>query len=251
MILSKEYTTQIRRAFVLAKKDIRIYYFKGPVIIFGVLIPLFLFFAFSIGRNIPINSLVSGLLAMTLFFTATAVSPVIIPWETTMRTLERLVSTPISLSTIILGNIIASFIFAVIISAVPIIVGVIMGATIENLLILIAGIVIAALCFSSIGLLLSTPPSSMPSTIMMLASLLKFPLIFVSGIFIPVEQMPGWGQAIAVFSPLTYFTDLARHATQGIGYFPVFVDIGVLIAFTALFLFAAATLHRRNLSKRL
>ncbi|MBS7250072.1 MAG: ABC transporter permease [Candidatus Freyarchaeota archaeon] len=251
MILSKGYTEQVRRAFVLAKKDMRIYYFKGPVIIFGVLIPLFLFLAFSIGRNITINSLVSGLLAMTLFFTATAVSPVIIPWETTMRTLERLVSTPIMLSTIILGNIIASFIFAVIISAVPIIVGVVMGATIGNPLILILGIIIAALCFSSLGVLLSTPPSSMPSTIMMLASLLKFPLIFISGIFIPVEQMPGWGQALAIFSPLTYFTDLARHATQGIGYFPIPLDVGVLIAFTAVFLLTAIKLHKRNLSKRL
>ena len=251
MILSKEYITQIRRALVLAKKDMRLYYFKGPVIIFGVLIPLFLFLAFSIGRSIPINSSVSGLLAMTLFFTATAVSPVIIPWETTMRTLERLVSTPITLSTIILGNIIASFIFALIISAVPIIVGVLIGATIANPIILIAGIIIAALCFSSIGILLSTPPSSMPSTIMMLASLLKFPLIFISGIFIPVEQMPGWGQAIAVFSPLTYFTDLARHATQGVGYFPVIMDIGILLALTAVFLYASIKLHKRNLSKRL
>jgi ABC-2 type transport system permease protein len=243
--------TQSRRAFIIAKKDIRIYYFKGPVITFGILIPVFLYLAFSIGRSMPINSSVTGLLAMTLFFTATAVSPIIMPWETTTRTLERLVSTPASLLTIILGDMIASFIFGIIISAVPLAVGVIVGVTIENPLILITGIVIAALCFSSLGVLFSVPSTSMPASIMMLASFIRLPLVFISGIFIPVEQLPGWGQAIAAFSPLTYFTDLVRYATQGAGYFPLFVDIGMLIAFTAVFLFAAITLHKRTLSKRL
>ncbi|MHA1429850.1 MAG: ABC transporter permease [Candidatus Freyarchaeota archaeon] len=251
MMLRKEYVTQFRRALVIAKKDIRIYYLKGPVIIFGVLIPLFLYLAFSIGRSIPINTLVAGLMAMTLFFTSTAVSPVIAPWETTMRTLERLVSTPVSVSTIILGDVIASLLFGILISVVPLVVGVVMGATVTSLPILVGGIILAALCFSSLGGLLSTPPSSMPSTIMMLASLLKFPLIFISGIFIPLEQMPGWGQTLALFSPLTYFTDLARYATQGIGYFPVYVDVAVLALFTGIFFFAAVKLHNRNLPKRL
>ncbi|RLG27740.1 ABC transporter permease, partial [Methanosarcinales archaeon] len=30
---------QMRRAYAIAKKDVRIYYLKGPVIIFGVLSP--------------------------------------------------------------------------------------------------------------------------------------------------------------------------------------------------------------------
>ncbi len=34
---------QLRRSLTIARKDIRIYYSKGPVIIFGVLFPVFLF----------------------------------------------------------------------------------------------------------------------------------------------------------------------------------------------------------------
>ena len=57
---------QVRRSIVIAKKDIMIYYIKGPVIIFGLLIPLFLFMAFSVGsRFASLPFLISGLLAMT------------------------------------------------------------------------------------------------------------------------------------------------------------------------------------------
>lgn len=111
------------------------------------------------------------------------------------------------------------------ISVVPLMVGVVAGATVTRPLTLAVGILLAALCFSSLGELLSTPPSSMPSTIMMLASLLKFQLIFISGIFVSVEHMQGWARTIAMLSPLTYFTDLARHATQGAGYFPLQMDV--------------------------
>ncbi|WXG42397.1 MAG: ABC transporter permease [Candidatus Freyarchaeum deiterrae] len=241
----------MKHALAIAKKDIRIYYLKGSVFTFGVLIPLFLFLAFSVGRNIPIGQQISGLLGMTLLFTATAVSPIIMPWEGTRRTLERLVSTPVSLSTIILGDVIASFIFGIIISIVPIAAGLIIGVPIENPIILVVGIILASFCFSCIGELFATPPTNVPSTIMMLSSLIKFPLLFVSGIFVPIQQLPGWGQAVAVFSPLTYFTDLANYVTQGSGYFPVFVDIGMLILFSAIFLLAAIYLHKRTLSSRL
>jgi ABC-2 type transport system permease protein len=53
---------QVRRAWAIAKKDIRIYYFKGPVLIFGIFMPVFLFLAFFMGsRQLPLSFLISGL----------------------------------------------------------------------------------------------------------------------------------------------------------------------------------------------
>ena len=42
---------QLKRSLGITKKDIRIYYQKGPVITFGLLMPLFLFLAFLIGNR--------------------------------------------------------------------------------------------------------------------------------------------------------------------------------------------------------
>jgi ABC-2 type transport system permease protein len=243
---------QFKRSLGIMKKDIRIYYLKGPVIIFGFLMPLFLFLAFFIGsRNLSAEFLISGLIGMTVFFTATAVSPIIAPWEAQVQTLERLISTPISINTIILGDMLASFIFGIIIPLLPIGLGLLMGVGIIHPITLLLGLFLASACFSSFGLILSTPPSNIPSNIMMISSLVRFPLVFISGIFIPLESMPPWGQIIALFSPLTYFTDLVRYTLQGTSYFPVLWDLIILLVFTILFFALAVELHKRTMSKRI
>jgi ABC-2 type transport system permease protein len=85
----------------------------------------------------------------------------------------------------------------------------------------------------------------------MIASVVKFPVVFISGVFIALNELPAWGQAIAYISPLTYFTDIARHSMQGQGHLPVYVDLLALVGFTALFLAVAMTLHRRTMPKRI
>jgi len=42
---------QAKAALVVAKKDVLIYYFKPPVVIFGLVFPLFFFLAFAVGRE--------------------------------------------------------------------------------------------------------------------------------------------------------------------------------------------------------
>jgi ABC-2 type transport system permease protein len=242
---------QARRSLAIAKKDLRIYYAKGPVVIFGVLMPTFLFLAFFIGRQMPVNSLIPGLLGMAVFFTTTAVSPVVAPWETQARTLERLASCPVAVWTILLGDMLASVLFGIVISCLPILVGFITGATIHHPFILAAGIVLAALCFSSLSLIFSFPPASSPASIMMLSALIKFPLVFISGVFMPVGELPTWAKRVASLSPLTYFTEVARYCMGGISYCPVSVSLLLLLMFTVLFWGAAVSLHKRTLPKRL
>jgi ABC-2 type transport system permease protein len=243
--------SQLSRSLAIAEKDIRIYYLKGPVLIFGILFPMFLFLAFSVGRSIPIDAMISGLLSMTLFFTATAVSPVILPWEGSMRTLERLISAPVSVPAILLGDVLASFIFGIVISLVPIVFGLIFGVRIQSPIILGLAILLAAFCFSYLGTLFSAPPTNVPSNIMMISNLFKFPLVFISGIFIPLEQMPSWGRLISLFSPLTYLTDLIRYSIEGASYYSVFLDVVAIILFTFVFVALSITIHTRNMPKRL
>jgi len=241
---------QARRALAIARKDIRIYYSKGPVVIFGILFPVFLFFAFVIDRDLTAEFVMPGLLAMVLFFTATAISPAVAPWETQARTLERLMACPVTVSTIILGDILASFVFGILISLIPVFVGLGIGVNIQQPLILALGIILAGFCFSSLGLVFSAAPTSMPSTIMMLSAMVKFPVVFISGIFISLDQLPAWGRAISYISPLTYFTDIGRHCLDNQGYLPVGVDFVALAAFAAVFLMLALKLHQRTMPKR-
>jgi ABC-2 type transport system permease protein len=242
---------QLRRSLYIAKKDLRIYYSKGPVVIFGILMPAFLLLAFSIDRHLSMDFLMPGMLGITLFFTSTAVSPVIAPWETQARTLERLASCPVAVWTILLGDALASFFFGIAISAIPVVVGLGAGVSIAHPFILALGIILAAFCFSSLALIFSYPATSSPATIMMLSSLVKFPLIFISGVFIALNELPTWGKVLASISPLTYFTDLARYCVEGTNQYSAYIDLLALLIFTVIFLVVAVKLHERSLPKRL
>ena len=243
---------KLMQSLAIVEKNIRIYYSKGPVIIFGLLMPFFLFLAFYIGRNTSIEALIPGLLGMTAFFTATSVGPAIIPWEARAKTLERLISSPISLRMILIGDVLSSFVFGVLVSALAAAASLLMGAPVVNPLLLCFGLVLSTFCFASFSILLSAyPPTDNPATIMMLSSMIKFPMVFISGVFIPLGELPIWGKAIATISPLTYFTDLARYSTQGTNYYPIAADILALIAFTVAFLIVAIKIHEHTILKRL
>jgi len=244
---------QFRNALTIAKKDAKIYYLKPPVLIFGILFPLCLFFAFAIGRDISPNMLLPGLIGMTLFFTASSANPIVAPWETRMRTLERLISTPASISAIIFGDIFAGFLYGAGISIIPLLVGIFaFGASVVNPFILAIDIILSAFCFSALGSLLSSPPTDNPSNVMMLSNLVRLPLIFISGVFIPIEKMPSWGKVLAPISPLTYASDLARYALldEG-GYYPIPVDIFLILFFASLFVIIGIVIHKRSMPKRL
>ncbi|MEJ2240883.1 MAG: ABC transporter permease [Candidatus Bathyarchaeota archaeon] len=242
---------QFKRSFFIVEKNVRIYYSKGPVIIFGLLMPFFLFLSFYIGRDMPIETLIPGLLGMTAFFTATSAGPAIVPWEARAKTLERLISSPISLRMILLGDVISSFLFGILVSVIPVVASLLLGVEIVYPLILVFGVVLATFCFASFSILLSTYPTDNPSTIMMLSSMIKFPLIFISGIFIPIEELPVWGKTISSISPVTYFTDLAKFSIRGNSYYPIGVDILVLVVFTIIFLYVSIKIHELTIQKRL
>ena len=160
-------------------------------------------------------------------------------------------SCPVKLETIILGDILASFAFGTVISVVPVIIGLSFGIAISGPVLFAFAIILAALCFASLGSVFSIPPTNLPATINMIASVVKFPVVFISGVFIALDELPAWGQAIAYISPLTYFTDIARNCVQGRGHLPLAVDFAALIGFTVLFLLIAMELHQRTMPRRI
>jgi ABC-2 type transport system permease protein len=233
-----------RAVSVVARKDIRIYYRKAPVFIFGLILPTFLFFAFFVGRELDIHKYFPGFLAMSLFFTSSSVGPLIVPWEKQQGTFERLLSYPVS---IVLGDMIAGALFGLLISTIIGVAGILLiPIAIADVVLIFIAFVLGNVCFSSLGVLLSSPGGKTPANIMMLAALVRFPLIFVSGIFIPVSQMTGVGQYITYCSPLTYLVDALNLSTGQVSVFPWWVDILVMIAFAAVFLLVAVTVLRRR-----
>jgi len=242
----------IRSIIVVVWKDMRIYYRKAPVFIFGLILPTFLFLAFFMGREMNIIKYFPGFLAMTVFFTASSVGPLIVPWEKQAGTFERLLTYPVSISTIVLGDMIAGALFGVLIGAAVGLAGIfLIPINVTHIALIIVAFVLGNLCFSALGTLLSSPSGSVPSNIMMLSALVRFPLIFVSGIFIPLSEMTGAGRYIAYGSPLTYLVDALNQSCGQSHLFPWFMDILVLGGIMCLFLVAAVRILEHNSLKNL
>ena len=239
----------LKKSLAIAKKDLSIYYLRPPVMIQGLLIPAFLFVSFSLKREAGIEFLVPGLLGMALFFAVSAVTPVIFPWETKMNTLERLVSSPIPLWAIIFGDLLASVLFGIFITSFVLVVAIFLFGLKIVTLPLIAGTLIGSFCFSALGVLMAAPPAEQPSDIMLFSTLIKFPLIFISGVFVPLSEMGNF-KFISFFSPLTYYVDLARGAIQGTSEFSPWLSLIALAGFTVVFMFIAIKWHKRSLARR-
>ena len=243
---------QLHGSLVILKKNVLLYYLKPPVLIFGVLFPVFFFLAFKMGRSISPGGVVPGMVAMALWFTATAIGPLVTPWERRAKTYERLISSPVSLRSILAGDILSGFAFGCTISVIPVILGMLItNAVIENLPLLAGGILMGALSFSCLGVLLSAPPASSPSNIMLLSNLVRLPLLFVSGIFVPIGQMPGWAAWVATVSPLSYTSSLIRAAYGSVPYFPVWLCFLMLFIFTAVLFAASCRFHNMYRAKGL
>lgn len=241
---------QAHAAFVIAKKDAVIYYLKPPVISFGIVFPLFFYLAFAAGRNVPAESMVPGIVAMALFFTASAVGPLVTPWERQARTYERLVTSPASLWAIIVGDAVAGAAFGVVLCLIPLALGcALAGAEVFHPWALSGGILLGAIAFSALGVLMAARPTDTPSEIMMLSNLIRLPLVFISGVFVPLDEMPSWGQRLAPLSPLSYAADLIRVGLGGRHFFPVALDFAALVLFAIVLLVAAQRLHRRGQAK--
>lgn len=80
----------------------------------------------------------------------------------------------------------------------------------------------------------------MPST------LIRWPLLFISGVFVPLGEMAPWARALAYLSPLTYAQDLMNHAVLGAGYLNHWLDLSLLPVLLFIFLIPAARLHQRS-----
>lgn len=243
----KRLRDEAAQAWAVAVKDVRVYYLTPPMLMFGLLLPFFLFFSFSVKREIGAEVGLARLLALTTFFTASSAGPVIIPLERRTGTYDRLLAAPMSLVTLLLGKTLVGTFFAIIVSLVPLVIGLgVLGLVIADLGLLIAGVVLAGLAFSAFGLVFASIPSRSVGNIMMPSTLVRWPLLFISGIFIPLGEMGPWARALSYLSPLTYAQDLMNHAMLGAGYLNIGLDLSLLLVLLFVFLVPAARLHHRS-----
>ena len=243
----EEITGDFGVAWAIARKDMKIYYIKPSILVSSLLFPFVMFLAFAVGREATAGTLIPGLLAVTLLFSASSIEPVSIPIERRTKTFDRLLSAPVSIRAIVLGVSLSGAIFAAAIGVATTIIAIAaLGAAAGNIAALLTGSALTGLCFSTMGTLFASYRTENVGEVMSLLNLVRLPLLFISGVFIPFASMPAWGQTIALFSPLTYAHDLILYAFGGTVLFDPVIDIAALVVAIVIFQVSGVLLYRRS-----
>ena len=104
---------------------------------------------------------------------------------------------------------------------------------------------LTAFCFATLGTLFAAYPTENVGEVMSMLNTIRLPLIFISGVFIPISEIPQIGQDIALFSPLTYGNDMITYAYTGTSLFSPILDILALLIFIFIFQFVANRLYKK------
>jgi ABC-2 type transport system permease protein len=159
--------------------------------------------------------------------------------------LKRLSATPLARSTLVGSNVFTRLLIAVVQTLIIVGIGVaLFGVSVLQPLAVAALVVLGAVTFVSIGYVIASYARTEDSA-NTLASVVQFPLMFLSGIFFPIAFMPQWLQPVAALLPLTYLGDALRQTmVGGAAYAPLYIDVLVLAGWLAVTFLISARYFR-------
>jgi ABC-2 type transport system permease protein len=241
----------LRGMWTIMLKDLRAYYLKPPNISWGILFPFAFVLAFLIRdgtarQAADLQALAPGLLALTLLFGTSSMEAIVITFERRTGALERLLLAPLRLPALLAGKLLGGMVFGLATTLVVLIVALaVLGASGVQWLLLALGLLLSAAAFSALGALVSVSVKEVFEA-QTLANAFRFPMMFLGGVFVPVESLPLGLQVVARALPLTYGVEGLRVALLGGPLWLALLDLAVLAGFTALcFGLACRILARR------
>jgi len=228
--------TPLMHSVWIAENDLRQSFKSVRHVVWSLLFPIFMMFTFSFryGATGPdvqfINFLIPGIVGMTAMFGSINETMSIV-WDKSLGVFDRILAAPVSSISIIIGKTMAGAVMGVISAVVLLIIGsTLFGVSFANISAVLLIILLASFSFTGIGTIISGLASE-PREAMMLSNLLRFPMMFLGGVFFPIEAMPTPLPYVARAMPLTYATEALR-AIQALNTPVVFLDAMVLLAYT-------------------
>lgn len=160
--------------------------------------------------------------------------------------LRRIKVTPFPLWSFILARILTQVVVAVVQSALLLLVGKLLFdlSFSGDYLSLVAMIALGSMAFLAIGFLISGVARN-TEVADSVSNAIAFPMLFLSGVFFPIDSAPDWMRPIIMAMPLTYFADGLRDIMiHGSTFFAVWSDALVLLATALIALVLAVRFFR-------
>jgi ABC-2 type transport system permease protein len=219
----------------ILRKDIKNYYLKPPNISWGIIFPLswtlMQLMRTPSAQSVDIRMLLPGLIAMSILFGTTSMLAVTITFERKGRSFDRLLLAPISMTTLVLAKISGAILFGGIIALSPVLFAAFMiDLSGIDWLAAVAGILFMAITSTLLGLAIAISSKEVFEA-QTYSNFFRFPMLFLSGLFLPIEGLPVFLQPISYCLPLTYGADMLNGAITQTGFMNVWFDSFILIGF--------------------
>jgi ABC-2 type transport system permease protein len=192
-----------------------------------------------------------GIMAMNVMMSVMTGLPAAISHEREIGTLDGMMVAPINRLSIILGKTLAQTMRGLLQGTLILIMAVtLFGVTIQGSLPLIFGLLLLdVFSFVGIGIVITSFAKDQETATMMMMTIM-FPMMFLSGVFFPTQQMPWYMQGISKLIPLSYATTALRKVmVLGAGIPAISTEIAVLAAFGIVFTAIAIPLFKRNMTR--
>ena len=237
--------SQIMRALFIRRKDIESYYGKPPLITWGLLFPAVLVLAVYLKDPHGYLTVAPGIIAMTLLFGNPSMAAIVVTFEKRSGTLQRLLLAPVTDRAIILGKTASAAAYGIATSLI-LTCGLVLllDMSLARPFAFAAGLFLGAVTFAHLGLIASVMVREVFEA-RTLMNLFRFPLLFMSGVFLPLDAMPVWIRPVALISPLTYVVELLRFGSSGTCWFKsAWIPFASITAFLLLSWFVAGPAFR-------
>ena len=230
-------------------KDMRTYYLKPPNISWGVIFPLAwtgMFFIKSGSGFESIIALLPGVVAISILFGTTSMLAVTVTFEKKNRSFERLLLAPIPFELLMLAKTSGAILFGVANAFVP----VIMAAFLADLSpvswsVFVPAVFMIAVASTFLGLFIAVAVSEVFEA-QTFSNFFRFPMIFLCGLFFPIEKLPIFLKPLSYVLPLTYGADALHGAVHGGHSMPFVLDLSLLGVFcVALFAVSLWNIRRK------
>jgi ABC-2 type transport system permease protein len=239
--------SQLRQALAISRKDIESYYGKPPLVTWGLLFPAVLMLSVYLKDPGSYLHIAPGIIAMTLLFGNTSMAAIVVTFEKRAGTFQRLLLAPLSLDTIVLGKALSAAAYGLA-TALVLTLGLmlILGMRLAMPFLFGAGLILGAVSFSLLGLMAAVMVREVFEA-MTLMNFFRFPTLFISGVFMPLAQLPAWLKPLALASPLTYIVELLQWGIAGRAYFTsAWIPLMASLAFLVLAWWLANTAFQRR-----
>lgn len=192
-----------------------------------------------------------GIMAMTVMMSVMTGLPAAISQEREVGTLDGMMVAPISRLAVILGKTLAQMARGMLQGVLILVLAVtLFGVTVHgNILLVFALLLLGVFSFVGLGVVLTSFAKDQETAVMLMMTLM-FPMMFLSGVFFPIEQMPWFMQSISKVLPLTYVADALRKVmVLGADIPALTTELSVLIVFGVVMTAIAVPVFKRAMTR--